>query len=256
MENQKIYIKCSGCKCLRGEDEYEIYKGTRRKSCLKCKEKREKNKDKVKEYKKQYREEHKEKVREAKKQFYEENKEKILQHQKQYREEHKDKNKEYQKQYRTDNKEHLAEQRKQYYENNKCEHNKGKGQCCICNPQLYLVNIQRMSLKRMLKISDLSKTKSTIEYLGCSPEYFKIYIQNKMTAEMKYENIHIDHIKPITRFNLDEPDEFLDCCHYTNLQPLLATDNMEKNNKWTDEDEIYWKENIRGIETTEIYLTK
>ena len=39
------YIKCSGCKCLRHiVDEYEIYKGTRRKNCLKCKEKRNKNK--------------------------------------------------------------------------------------------------------------------------------------------------------------------------------------------------------------------
>jgi hypothetical protein len=35
------YVKCSGCKNLRHEtDEYEIYKGVRRKTCLKCKEKR------------------------------------------------------------------------------------------------------------------------------------------------------------------------------------------------------------------------
>jgi hypothetical protein len=105
----------------------------------------------------------------------------------------------------------------------------------------------------MLKISNLSKTKSTIEYLGCSPEYFKEYLQKKMTDEMTFENIHIDHIKPVSKFNLDDPDEFLDCCHYTNLQPLLAKDNLEKNNKWTDENELFWLENIKGKEYMSLY---
>ena len=48
---------------------------------------------------------------------------------------------------------------------------------------------------------------------------------------MTWDNIHIDHIKPISVFNLDDEEEFLDCCHYTNLQPLLAVDNLEKFNK-------------------------
>ena len=64
---------------------------------------------------------------------------------------------------------------------------------------------------------------------------------------MDFNNIHIDHIKPISRFNFtDEGDELLDCCNYTNLQPLLVFDNLSKNNKWTDENEAYWIENIRA----------
>ena len=221
MENQKIYIKCSGCYCLRGEDEYEIYKGIRRKTCLKCKEKRKKAKE----------------------------------HQKKYRENNREQIAEYQKKYLQNNREKLNEYRKQWRTDYKCEHNKRKGECRECNPLLCLVKLQRVSIKRMLKISDLNKTKSTIEYLGCSPEYFKEYLQNKMTDEMTFENINLDHIKPVSRFNLDYPDEFLDCCHYTNLQPLLAKDNLEKSNKWTEKDEIYWKENIRGKETKDIYYS-
>ena len=136
-----------------------------------------------------------------------------------------------------------------------CEHQKQKRACKQCSPLLYLTKLQRSSLHRVLKRSDLSKTKTTIEYLGCSAEHFMEYLKLKMTPDMTIYNIHIDHIKPVSRFNLDDPDEFLDCCHYTNLQPLLAKDNLEKNNKWTKKDEIYWKENIRGLETTEIYLT-
>ena len=68
---------------------------------------------------------------------------------------------------------------------------------------------------------------------------------------MDFSNIHIDHIKPISKFNLDDEEEFLDCCHYTNLQPLLIQYNLSKNNKWTDEDNIFWNENIKGKEYLE-----
>jgi hypothetical protein len=61
---------------------------------------------------------------------------------------------------------------------------------------------------------------------------------------MNWDNIHIDHIKPISKFDLDNQDEFLECCHYTNLQPLLIKDNLSKNNKWNDEHNEFWKSNI------------
>ena len=61
---------------------------------------------------------------------------------------------------------------------------------------------------------------------------------------MAADNIHYDHIKPVSRFNLEDDAEMLECCHFTNLQPLLAKDNLEKHNKWTDADEVFWRENI------------
>ena len=203
---QEEYIKCSGCKCRRHKDEFELYKGQRRKCCLSCKAKR-------------------------------------------------DRRKEQQKQYQQENRQKIADRNKQHYEEHKCKHKKERRKCKICNLQLYLVNIQRQAVKRVLRQSNLDKTKSSIEYLGCSPEYFKNYIQNKMTDEMTFENINLDHIKPVSRFNLDYPDEFLDCCHYTNLQPLLVKDNLEKKDKWTYVNEIYWIENIRGKETKDIYYS-
>jgi len=136
-----------------------------------------------------------------------------------------------------------------------CEHKLHKRACKQCSPLHVLIGLQRKSIQRVLKRSELTKTQSTIEYLGCSSEHFMEYLKLKMTPDMTMDNIHIDHIKPVSRFNLDDPDEFLDCCHYTNLQPLLAKDNLEKHNKWSKKNEIYWKENIRGLETTEIYLT-
>jgi hypothetical protein len=43
MESE-VYHKCTGCRILRSESEYEIHKGMRRKSCMKCKRKRIKQK--------------------------------------------------------------------------------------------------------------------------------------------------------------------------------------------------------------------
>jgi hypothetical protein len=104
-----------------------------------------------------------------------------------------------------------------------------------------------------MKLTNLEKTKPSIEYLGCSAEYFKEYIKSKMTEGMTFDNIHFDHIKPVSRFNLEDEEELLKCCHYTNFQPLLITDNLEKSNKWSKEEEEFWNLNICGKEYKEIY---
>jgi hypothetical protein len=45
---------------------------------------------------------------------------------------------------------------------------------------------------------------------------------------MTLDNIHIDHIKPISHFNLDNADEFFNCNHYSNIHPLLSETNSQK----------------------------
>jgi len=134
-----------------------------------------------------------------------------------------------------------------------CEHNRIKQSCKDCSLQTYLVNLQRRSLRRLFDNSNIQKIKHTIEYLGCDSEYFMDYMKCKMTPEMNFNNIHIDHIKPVSKFDLDNHDEFLKCCHFTNMQPLLATDNLEKSNKWTAENETFWNDNIIYKEYMEIY---
>ena len=43
---------------------------------------------------------------------------------------------------------------------------------------------------------------------------------------------HIDHIRPLVTFNLEDREEFLKAVHYTNLQPLWATENFKKHDKF------------------------
>jgi len=136
-----------------------------------------------------------------------------------------------------------------------CEHNKIKRECKDCSIGKYLVILQRQSLRRILQNSNEVKNKHSIEYLGCDSESFLQHIKRKMTEDMTFDNIHIDHIKPVSKFDLNNHDDFLACCHYSNLQPLLVEVNLSKNNKWTEENEQFWKEHIIYKEYDKIYLT-
>jgi hypothetical protein len=69
--------------------------------------------------------------------------------------------------------------------------------------------------------------------LGCSIPELKTYLESKFQEGMSWENWgiygwHIDHIIPLDAFNLTNREEFLKACHYTNLQPLWAEENLKK----------------------------
>ena len=93
----------------------------------------------------------------------------------------------------------------------------------------------RNSLERSLKANNIRKTNSVVKLLGISLEEFKKYLEKQFQPGMTLGNHgkwHIDHIKPITKYDLTKPGEVEKCFHYTNLQPLWATDNIKKSNKY------------------------
>jgi len=113
-----------------------------------------------------------------------------------------------------------------------CEHNRRRCLCQICNFNLYLINLQRKHIKRCFQYTSLKKSKSSIEYLGCDINAFISHMEKKLIDDMTWDNIHIDHIKPVSRFNLDLEEEF----------------------NRTNENDKYWNENIIYKEYDKIYL--
>lgn len=81
------------------------------------------------------------------------------------------------------------------------------------------------------------RTGSAVRDLGCSVSELKLHIESKFQEGMNWSNHgkwHIDHIKPLAAFNLADRKQLLEACHYTNLQPLWAKDNLIKSNKYID----------------------
>ena len=57
-----------------------------------------------------------------------------------------------------------------------------------------------------------------------------------MTQEMNWNNILVDHVKPISSFNIGNDNELLEAFNCRNTQPLLKQDNLRKSNKFNGED--------------------
>ena len=186
---------------------------------------------------KQYRESHKEDT----KKYRESHKEDA----KKYRESHKEDAKRYHqnnkinaKKYYQNHKEEIKINAKKYYQMNK-EKNKEKRKEYI-NTQLKTNMNFKLAhyLRNRLRIAlyNNQKAGSAVKDLGCPISELKLYLESKFQPGMSWDNWsktgwHIDHIKPLASFNLQNRKEFLKACHYTNLQPLWAEDNLSKNNK-------------------------
>lgn len=76
------------------------------------------------------------------------------------------------------------------------------------------------------------KAKKTQKLLGCEYSVLKSHIESLFTHGMNWENKgkwHIDHIIPLSSAKTVTELERL--CHYKNLQPLWAIDNIKKGSK-------------------------
>ena len=49
-----------------------------------------------------------------------------------------------------------------------------------------------------------------------------------MTDEMNRKNKELDHIRPLSSFDLTIIDQLKEAAHYTNIQPFIAKDNRSK----------------------------
>lgn len=90
------------------------------------------------------------------------------------------------------------------------------------------------------RLSDLINkrniSKNTLKLIGCNRDQFLKYIESLFIEGMNWENYgikgwHVDHILPLSSFDLTKEEEVIKACNYKNLQPLWWKDNLEKGNK-------------------------
>ena len=78
------------------------------------------------------------------------------------------------------------------------------------------------------------KDRGTIEYLGCSLDDYMRWITSYTdiyTLENHGKVWHIDHVIPISKFNLDNPEEQLFAFNWLNTMPLSCKENLQKGSK-------------------------
>ena len=94
-------------------------------------------------------------------------------------------------------------------------------------------SINKRLYKALLK-QNINKKYTYLELLGCDLLEFELDLINKLKEGMTLENYgewEIDHIRPISLFNLNNNNELFNCCNYNNLQPLWKKENIIKSNK-------------------------
>lgn len=100
------------------------------------------------------------------------------------------------------------------------------------DPVYHLINKVRCRLRKYLITLSITKKNRTFDIIGCTPEFLKEYLEKQFRDGMNWENRgewHIDHIIPLSSATSEE--ELYKLCHYTNLQPLWAEENLRKGNK-------------------------
>ena len=70
-----------------------------------------------------------------------------------------------------------------------------------------------------------------IEYLGCTPQQFRQYIEAQFVRGMPWDNHgawEIDHVMPLSAFDIKDEGQIKKAWHYTNMRPLWKNENRSK----------------------------
>ena len=116
------------------------------------------------------------------------------------------------------NREKRKEQKKEYQRNRRKS-----------DPLYKLKDNLRSRTSAAFRAGGYSKSSKTQEMLGVNWGVVSAHIERQFTKGMNWENQgewQIDHIIPLSSANTEE--ELKKLCHYSNLQPLWAEENLSK----------------------------
>lgn len=144
-------------------------------------------------------------------------------------------NREYAQKNATQKREHV----RKYIRNNRDKINAYMRKRRAENIQFGIASRLRDRLRGILRKKKTPKAASTLELIGCDYETVRAHLESKFTEGMSWEvfltgAIHIDHIKPLSKFDLTTPEGQKAAMNWKNLQPLWATDNFLKSDRYEE----------------------
>ncbi len=94
-----------------------------------------------------------------------------------------------------------------------------------------IANRLRARLHKKLANRGIRKVADTMALTGCTSDFLRGYIEARFRPGMNWNNMHIDHIRPLSSFDLRDEEQQRQAFHYQNLQPLFAAENLSKGSK-------------------------
>jgi hypothetical protein len=86
------------------------------------------------------------------------------------------------------------------------------------------------------RLRDVMRGKrNALNVVGCTRKQLQEHLQSQFTKQIHWNNYgtywHVDHIVPVSHFDLTNPEHVKLVHHYTNLRPMEAAANMMRGNK-------------------------
>jgi hypothetical protein len=155
---------------------------------------------------------------------------------KKYRENNRERLNALKREHHKNNREKALARMKKYHENNRervlkrgAEYRKKR---LKYDPIYKLICSIRSRTREVLKNKNIKKNHRTLDFIGCSPAELAAHLESLFQPGMTWENHglwHVDHRIPISSGKTEL--EIMQLNHYTNLQPLWASENLSKGAK-------------------------
>lgn len=102
---------------------------------------------------------------------------------------------------------------------------------CLKDPAFKLGILVRCHISYGLKHRKVDKT---IEYVGCNGQTLKEWLEFNMEGGMTWENHgtlwQMDHVIPVTKFDMSDAEQVKICFSWCNMRPMESKANNTKNN--------------------------
>ena len=118
---------------------------------------------------------------------------------------------------------------------NKCKFRYNRLKCRDCERDDPIEKFKRNVRSRIYIALKKHKELHTIQYLGCSSleylQWLTTYNETYTLDNHGNDGWHIDHVIPLSHFNLENIDEQMIAFNWRNTMPLSAKENLSKNSK-------------------------
>jgi hypothetical protein len=79
----------------------------------------------------------------------------------------------------------------------------------------------------------ITETRKTIKHLNCNFQQFKTWFGYQFKPGMSWDDKktwEVDHVIPLSYFDLKDPEQYKIACHWTNTRPITSENNKLKSN--------------------------